>query len=157
MGRPLKYKPNELLDKFEEYLCWIRDNPVEVETEFRAVKQRGEGGNANEKGATVRKQKMLRPATIRGFLVHIGMSRQGWDDLENGKRGKEFSAVKSIIKDYCENNQLEGATLGIYNGNIVSRLLGLKEAMEHSGKVETDSVSREEILAELKRLERLTK
>lgn len=156
VGRPRRFKPKELLAKFEEYLAWVKGNPVEVETEFRAQKHRNRGNDETEKGATLRKQRLLRPVSIGGFLVHIGFTRQGWDDLDKGRNAEEYSAVKSFIKGYCENNQLEGAMLGIYNGNIVSRLLGLKEEVEHSGKMEVAAASREELLAELERLEKVT-
>ena len=157
VGRPRKYKPKELLEKFEEYLAWVKANPVEVETEFRAQKQRANDNKLAEKGATLRKQRLFRPVSIRGFLVHIGFTRQGWDDLDKGRYAAEYSAVKSFIKGYCEQNQLVGAMLGIYNGNIVSRLLGLKEEVEHSGKMEVTAQSREDLLAELERLEKLSK
>ena len=157
VGRPRRYKPKELLEKFDEYLTWVKANPLEIETEFRAQKHRQKGVESTEREATIRKQRYFRPVSIRGFLVHIGFTRQGWDDLDKGRYAAEYSAVKSFIKGYCEQNQLDGAMLGIYNGNIVSRLLGLKEEVEHSGKMEVTAQSREDLLSELERLEKLSK
>lgn len=131
-GRPLKYKPRELLDKFEDYVQWLRDNPVEVESTFSGM--RGREKETADKSTTVRKQKMYRPATIAGFLVHIGATDAWWTNLDKGKNGKEFLRVKSYIKEYCENNQKEGAIIGIFNANIISRLLGLADKTEMTGR-----------------------
>ena len=58
--------------------------------------------------------------------------------------------VKEHISTYIDNFQLKGASIGVFNANIVSRLLGLKDKTEISGggiilRVETDQETKEMI------------
>ena len=62
--------------------------------------------------------------------------------------------VKSHISTYIDNFQLKGASIGVFNANIVSRLLGLKDKTELSGggiilKVETDEETKDAIMGGL--------
>jgi len=124
LGRPLKYQPAELLEKFQEYVDWAKANPISVgHTERNYAKDGGIYGKELEE----RKPRLV---SISGFLVHLGLERSWWDNLGTGKRGEEFLRVKSFIRDYCENFQKEMATNDIFNANIISRLLGLADKKE---------------------------
>lgn len=119
-GRPLKYKPEELLEKFAEYVQWCDDNPIVARTDI---------GYPNGHTAANREYKP-RYVSIGGFLIFIGGTEDWWSHLEEGKKGKEFFKVKSIIKEYCTQYQLEMATTGLMKQNIISRLLGLTDKKE---------------------------
>ena len=124
VGRPLSYKPKELLEKFVEYVDWAKAHPIENTYETSGTSFTGDSyGNTN---------KNLKPRliSIGGFLVHIGKTESWWKNLEDGKRGQEFLKVKENIKTYCESYQKEMAAAGIFKENIISRLLGLKDKQE---------------------------
>ena len=124
VGRPLKYKPHELLEKFVEYIEWAKAHPIENIYETSGTSFSGDSyGNTN---------KNLKPRliSIGGFLVFIGQTESWWSHLEDGKRGEEFFKVKDKIKNYCESYQKEMAAAGIFKENIISRLLGLKDKKE---------------------------
>ena len=124
LGRPLKYQPTELLEKFQEYVVWAKDNPISVGHTEK---------NTSKDGSTYNKEwEELKPrlVSISGFLVHLGASRDWWDGLGLRKNAKEFIRVKSYIRDYCEAYQKEMATNDIFNANIISRLLGLADKKE---------------------------
>ena len=124
VGRPLSYKPKELLEKFVEYVEWAKAHPIENTYETSGTSFTGDSyGNTN---------KNLKPRliSIGGFLVHIGKTESWWKNLEDGKRGQEFLKVKENIKTYCESYQKEMAAAGIFKENIISRLLGLKDKQE---------------------------
>lgn len=124
VGRPLSYKPKELLSKFEEYLKWAENHPIENVYKTSGVSFSGDSyGNTN----TNFKPRLI---SIGGFLVFIGKTESWWKNLEDGKRGEEFLKVKEIIKTYCESFQKEMAAAGIFKENIISRLLGLKDKQE---------------------------
>lgn len=124
LGRPLKYQPDELLEKFQEYVVWAKDNPISVgHTEKNTSK---DGGTYSKEWVELKP----RLVSISGFLVHLGIERSWWDNLGTGKRGQEFLRVKSFIRDYCETYQKEMATNDIFNANIISRLLGLADKKE---------------------------
>ena len=126
LGRPLKYQPAELLEKFQEYVDWAKANPISVGHTEK---------NTSKDGCTYSKEwEELKPrlVSISGFLVHLGCVREWWDSLdrEDAKRKDEFSRVKSFIRDYCQTYQKEMATNDIFNANIISRLLGLADKKE---------------------------
>lgn len=119
-GRPRKYKPAELLDKFQEYLRDRMENPI-VETEEES------GSSGQSKNEKVRVKEHPQLISIADFCIFLGCSRNWWCEL-----GDEFLGVKAYISTYIENFQLKGATIGVFNANIVSRLLGLKDKVDVS-------------------------
>lgn len=130
VGRPLKYKPDELLKKFVEYIQWAKEHPIENVYQTSGTSYTGDSyGNTN---------KNLKPRllSIGGFLVFIGQTESWWKMLEEGKRAEEFLKVKEKIKNYCESYQKEMAATGIFKENIISRLLGLKDKQEVENKGE---------------------
>lgn len=124
-GRPLKYTPKALAEKFLEYLKWAERNPIEIKTSVDSVSTKGE-----TYGSTTTEQKP-RLISIGGFLVYIGATRFWWSELDRSKR--DFSNVKAIIREYCEEYQKEMASAGVFNGNIISRLLGLADKKQIEG------------------------
>lgn len=130
VGRPLKFKPHELLEKFVEYIEWAKAHPIENVYRTSGTSYTGDSyGNTN---------KNLKPRliSIGGFLVFIGQTESWWKNLEEGKRAEEFLKVKEKIKNYCESYQKEMAAAGIFKENIISRLLGLKDKQEVENKGE---------------------
>lgn len=124
VGRPLSYKPKELLEKFVDYIEWAKAHPIENIYETSGTSFTGDSyGNTN-------KNFKPRLISIGGFLVFIGKTESWWKMLEEGKRAEEFLKVKENIKNYCESYQKEMAAAGIFKENIISRLLGLKDKKE---------------------------
>lgn len=130
-GRPLKYTPDELIQKFHEYVQWCKDNPIKVEQREQGLR----GNGAVDATKTELKPRFL---NLRGFLSFIGGSDVYWSQLEDGKNAEHFSKVKKAIKTYIESYQIEYAATGVFKENIVSRLNGLTDKQEH--KHEGDGV-----------------
>lgn len=126
LGRPLKYTPSELLDKFAEYVQWCHDHPL---ADYSTTRY------ANGNFAHVEEPKPRR-ISIDGFLVFVGGSDRWWSELKNGKEGENFSKVKDAIKKYCETSQTDMAAAGLLKENIISRLLGLADRQQVDGQVE---------------------
>ena len=118
-GRPLKYTPVKLQEKFVEYVQWCKDNPIVLGTKV---------SNTSVEGipyGSVTTEEKPRLVSIGGFLVYIGATRSWWGELDRAKQ--DFSAVKDLIRGFCEEYQKEMAATGIFNANIISRLLGLAD------------------------------
>lgn len=130
--RPLKYTPEQLLEKFQEYVQWAIDHPIE--TGGKTVVSGG-GSDKQWTNETVKEEKTPRLVSIEGFLVHIGSGPSYWSQLDKSKRGDDFLKVKSFIREYCAQYQKEMASAGIFNANIISRLLGLADKVQHSGEM----------------------
>lgn len=130
IGRPLKYTPDKLLEKFQEYVQWCNDNPIIVKTSVDGV-----SGNGAQYGNTTKEEKP-RLVSIEGFLIFIGGTWPWWKRLEEGKRKDEYCKVKDLIRVFCESYQKEMASAGIFNANIISRLLGLADRQQVEGQVD---------------------
>ena len=135
-GRPRKFKPAELLDQFEKYLQDRMSNPI--------IEKEEESGYTGNNGSAKTKEKSHpQLLSVADFCVFLGCSRNWWNELPD-----EFLGVKSHISTYIDNFQLKGASIGVFNANIVSRLLGLKDKTEFTGggiilRVETDQETKE--------------
>lgn len=127
VGRPLHYTPKQLAEKFEEYVKWSEDNVMEIGERQKGIAP----GGYVDKTTTNYKQRLI---SVHGFLVFIGKTSRWWGELSNGKQGEKFSVVKAHITDYCEDYQKEMAAAGIFNANIISRLLGLADKKELTGE-----------------------
>lgn len=126
-GRPLHYTPKQLAEKFEDYVKWCEENVMEIGERQKGIAS----GGFVDKTTTNYKQRLV---SIHGFLVFIGKTSRWWGELSNGKQGDKFSVVKAHITEYCEDYQKEMAAAGIFNANIISRLLGLAEKKEITGE-----------------------
>ena len=126
-GRPLHYTPKQLAEKFEEYVKWSEENVIEIGERQRGIAS----GGFVDKTTTNYKQRLI---SVHGFLVFIGKSKRWWTELSDGKQGDKFSTLKDSIISYCEDYQKEMAAAGIFNANIISRLLGLADKKEVTGE-----------------------
>lgn len=127
LGRPLKYTPEQLAQKFAEFIQWCKDNPI-------VVKTRTTYANGNFAEVVDEKARLV---SIGAFQVYLGCDDSWWTNLDKGKRGEEFLRVKSNIKNFCENYQKEMASAGIFKENIISRLLGLADKQKVESRTET--------------------
>ena len=142
-GRKPRYKPEDLCEEFKRYIKNLEDNPIKIDTDYRAQ------GDDNSRRQQRRTQNLTRPPKINDFVTRwLGMTRQWWYSLPNGARGDEYAAVIERITQYCYDVKFDGAVVGIYNANIIARDLGLNDNI----KVTTQAKTEAEIDEELERL-----
>ena len=146
LGRPLKYKPDELFEKFKEYVQWAKEHPIPI---VRRVTNTTTKGDTYGSDSVEHEPRLL---SVDGFLVYLGAERNWWTMLEKGKRGEEFLKVKSIIRGFCEDYQKEMASAEIFNANIVSRLLGLADKQMVKNEEKIVIVNSQEEMDKLNRL-----
>ena len=137
-GRPRKFKPIELLEEFKNYIQDRMSNPI-------IEKEEENGKTGIHPNCKTKEKKHPQLLSVADFCVFLGCSRNWWNELPD-----EFLGVKAHISTYIDNFQLKGASIGVFNANIVSRLLGLKDKTEFSGggiilRVETDQETTEMI------------
>lgn len=111
-GRPTKYTPITLLEKFDQYRADIKENAKEV--------------------ATMTKQGICylpkeRPLTIVGFCEFAKLSKSTFYAYAE-REG--FSDIYTHVRESIEADQTEGAMLEIYNPSITARMLGLAERQD---------------------------
>lgn len=70
------------------------------------------------------KSKNTPPFTLAGLCVFLGITDDTW---RNYKQKKDFLGVIRHVEQIIYVNKFEGAAVGMYNANIISRDLGLHE------------------------------
>lgn len=141
LGRPLKFTPSELADKFIEFVKWCDEHPF-------VTGSRTDYAN----GFAATEEKRPRRVSISGFLAYIGTDFDWWTRLETRQDADDFVKVKSYIKNYCETSQADMAAAGLLKENIISRLLGLadKKAVTTDGvKIVVESQEQKEAIESL--------
>lgn len=74
-----------------------------------------------------------RPYTLIGFLIYIDASESFWKEFKKAEH-KDFLPVMSTIEKIIYTQKFEGAAIGAFNANIISRELGLADKKELTGK-----------------------
>lgn len=69
-----------------------------------------------------------RPYTLKSLCLYIGASSGWWFNFKNAcikQKQEDFIEVISRIEDIVETQQFEGACVGVFNPNIIARMLGV--------------------------------
>lgn len=136
IGRPPHFETaDELWYAFLDYKKHVDDNPWQVKTASNSVSDTGKESKNNAIRQDVRV--MTRAYTLSGFCAYAGICSK-WADFKrtNMVRSDEFYNVIMSIENHVEAQQLDGALLHQFDGNIVARLNGYadKTVTELTGK-----------------------
>lgn len=124
--KPKKFTPEEWADMFIEYL---NDRDGKVWNKKEPIK------SGDRAGQLIDIPHQL-PLTIESFCVFACIDTQTFYNYENRKGYEDYFEITTRIRGIIESDQLDGATVGAYNPNIIARKLGLTEKSEH--KVTTE-------------------
>lgn len=124
MARPMNYKDEEteLWDDFLEYRDSVLNSP-RIKVEYV-----GRNGDKVETPLRV-------PLTAEGFENFVYNKREFsiHDYLySTNERYTKFSTIRSRIKRFIRQDQIEGGMVGQYNASITQRLNGLTDKSESS-------------------------
>jgi hypothetical protein len=116
----------ELRTLFVSYCEWVETHPI--------LKEDYVGKDANRV-----QRELQRPLSWVGFeswLFQEGVISD-LNDYENNTNDsyKDYQPIIRAIKQFIETNQFEGATVGIFNQNIIARKLGLIDKTEQTQTV----------------------
>lgn len=115
-GRHPEYTPEMLLQRANEYFEWVEQNPFKEEVIFHAQ------GLITKDHITKK-----RPLTLEGFCIYANIVKNTFYSYE---KNKDFVNITSYIRETIENQQLELASAGFLNANIIARKLGLSDKSE---------------------------
>ena len=107
--------PDALWEAACDYFAWCDANPWSVQK----TKKKG-------KSKEIETTPTQRPYTIAALCMYLGVHSTYLNDLKD----KDYSEVITRIRQIIETNQIEGAMVGAYNANIVSRINGLTDKMD---------------------------
>lgn len=112
VGRPLKWKtPEDLWEDAKGYFKYKDEEPF-TSTEV----------TVSEKGSYSKSIHHKRAYTWQGLFVYLGVP-----DLKYYKEKDEFSPILTHIGNIMYEQKFEGASAGVFNSNIISRDLGLRD------------------------------
>ena len=115
-GKERKFPTSEALwEAACDYFEWCDSNPWRIEK----TKKKG-------RSKEVESTPTQRPYTIAALCMYLGVHSTYLNDLKD----KDYSEVITRIRQIIETNQIEGAMVGAYNANIVSRINGLTDKMD---------------------------
>ncbi len=112
----LKHSPERLEQSAIEYFEWATENPI---TERKLATAGGE--------VQIVELPRARPFTLHAYCLFAGVSRRHFDNLAHKD---EYKDVINWIKDVCYAQKFEGAAVGLFNANLISRDLGLADKQE---------------------------
>lgn len=161
-GRPLSYTPKQICEEFDHYVKDLQETPIEVSVTYKQAKKRKHGQDETEGEQASQIQTRLetfpRCPRVSDFVCRwLGKDMSWWANIANEERNKNwkmFSSIKVKISTYCRSVKLDGAEVGIFNAQIVSRELGLtdKQQVEQTTKSVQIVVDNAEDAKEMKEL-----
>jgi hypothetical protein len=151
VGRPKLYTPETMWSKATEYFKWIDENPYQREELKVVAAGAGAGSEVERHNCNVK-----RPYTWEGLCSFMNVQRAYFSQLRIGqkKSSEDFASVIEMITKVITEQQFAGAASGFFNGNIVSRYLGLIEKTQNENtNYNSAPLSKEEIKEISKELE----
>lgn len=131
----------ELLTKANEYFTWCDANP------WRKVELVKHQGTAKQENVP-----LGRPYSIDGFCSFLGVSsayiRTAKKELTEKKETENITPEEAelldtieLIEQFIRNQQIEGATVGVFSASIVARVFGLADKQDITNNQPIVSVS----------------
>jgi hypothetical protein len=116
--RPKTYTPDGLFEKFNEYFKYME---TQVWFKTDAIK-------SGERAGEIINIPVKTPLSRKGFCVYAKMNEQTLRNYASGRAPYEdYFDLCACALDKIDNNQIEGALVGVYNHHIVARLNGLAD------------------------------
>lgn len=140
---------DELLNAAYDYFQWSDDNPWQkVEQMKRPTITKDRVGDVEISTVhSIVHLPMVRPYTLKGLCLHLGAGESWWRELKQAKSNDAaFLEALSRIEDIIYTQKFEGAVVGAFNANIISRDLGLIDKKSLDAKVSVEQITGMEIL-----------
>lgn len=138
--QPIFKNSEDLLRAALAYFDYVMDTPI------ISIKPMASGGGIDLVEVPLRKA-----FTIQGLCVHAGITRMSWYNWRNTKGDQyrpDLAEAIASIEDLMQDDSLTGSQAGIYNANIVSRLLGLIDKSEIKQEIVDKDVTEDMIDSE---------
>lgn len=132
--------PEELKQSCCEYFEWVEENPL---WEAKAFAFQGL--------VTVETLPKMRAMTKEGLCLFLDIALSTWDLY---RQRKDFMGVVEWAENVIYTQKFSGAAADLLNANIIARDLGLadKQQTEHSGSIDINKMSDEELESKISEL-----
>lgn len=123
--------PQELWDNACKYFKWCDENYIESSVTLTSGKEAG-------KVVTDRK---IRPYTIKGLCLHCGISEEYLKDMvANQDPTSEYSLAVNRIGYIIHTQNVENATVGIFNPIFTAKILNMDKDVSPSSVVRVEVI-----------------
>lgn len=123
MARLFKYSdPTQVWNQYKDYLKDLSTQSL----------YRPELIKSGERAGEVIQVEIVVPPTVLGFCLFVDLDKSTYYDYISGNNenlDKELTNIFTRVDDDIKNKQITGATVNMYNGNIVARLNGLNDTI----------------------------
>lgn len=135
-GRDLLFVTPELLwEAACEYFNWVDAHPWFKIEQLKTPVIETNKETGEKKITAVTKVPTARPYSLSGFCLYAHASENFWKEFrKNENLSEDFLAVIARVEEIISTQQFEGASVGAFNANIISRKLGLSDKQEMTGK-----------------------
>jgi hypothetical protein len=112
-GQPRKFQtPRDLWDRACDYFLWVEQNPLYKPIYFR------------DRGSVIQsKIAIMRPMSIRGLSLHLGVSVQTFLNYERRESCRDYFEVCEGIRNVIFVHNFTGAAAGLLNPCVMARML----------------------------------
>lgn len=116
-----------------EYFKYCDDNPW---IKYEAIK-------SGEMAGELIPIPVSRPYTLTALCIFLGVNTKYFSDFKKALKENEedFSEVVSRIEETIYSQKFEGATVGLFNSNIIARDLGLVDKQETKNETKVEQVT----------------
>lgn len=138
--------PEILWDAICEYFRWVSDNPYQFTEQKRIGARKKKGRPAHP----LQEIPHPRPFTMGGLCIFLDVTKTYFTDFrqanektinsetateEAKKLARDFSSVIAMSENVVTEQKFGGASVGIFNAQLISRDLGLidRRELEHKG------------------------
>lgn len=138
-GRDKLFTNKDILrEACQEYFQWCEDHPLMTS---EVIKFQGK--------ATLTDVPKMRAMTISGLCIFLNISEDTW---ANYRDDKDFLGVTRETESIIRTQKFEGASAELLNANIIARDLGLIDKKEHTGSIDLNKETDEELDNRIKAL-----
>jgi hypothetical protein len=113
--------PERLLELFEEYVKHEQENPLYKRDYV------GKDGLAVD-------TPLVTPITFEGFEVYLFqqkiISDLGHYSSNKDDRYTDYVTIITYIRKFCYSNNFKGASVNLFNANLIAKKLGISEKIE---------------------------
>lgn len=118
-----KYSPEVWEQKLKEYFEFMK---TQTWIKYEAIKSGDRAGELIPIPTNT-------PMTRKNLCIFAEISEETLRNYASNKEGYEnHFEVTTHALNIIDNNQIEGAIVGVYNANIVARINGIKEQTDHT-------------------------
>jgi hypothetical protein len=121
-GRDFKYTPELFWDEAVKYFEWMS---TRVWNKKESIKSGDLAGTTMDVPTSI-------PMSKGSFCLFADIDEKTFDNYLKGEGYEDFFRITKDIQTIIDSQMFEGATVGVFNANIIAQKLGLANKVDHT-------------------------